>query len=33
MQVVENMDKKYNAVPLYVTKEGKFLCGDSLKEF
>ncbi|MDY2987398.1 MAG: D-alanine--D-alanine ligase family protein, partial [Peptoniphilus sp.] len=33
MQVVENMDKKYNAVPLYVTKEGKFLCGESLKNF
>lgn len=33
MQVVENMDKKYNAVPLYVTKEGKFLCGDSLRNF
>ncbi|WBW49609.1 D-alanine--D-alanine ligase [Peptoniphilus equinus] len=31
MQVMENMDKKYNAVPLYVTKEGKFLSGDVLK--
>lgn len=33
MQVVENMDKKYNAIPMYITKDGKFLCGESLKNF
>lgn len=34
MQVIENMDKsKYNPIPLYITKEGKFLSGDVLKDF
>ena len=34
MQIVENMDKsKYNPIPVYITKEGKFLSGDSLRDF
>lgn len=34
MQVIENMDKtKYNPVPIYITKEGKFLSGEVLKNF
>lgn len=34
MQVIENMDKtKYEVVPIYITKEGKWLTGDSLKEY
>ncbi len=34
MQIVENMDKsKYNPIPIYITKEGKFLSGDSLRDF
>jgi len=34
MQVVENMDKtKFEAVPIYINKEGKWLVGDSLKDF
>ncbi|EFI41515.1 D-alanine--D-alanine ligase family protein [Peptoniphilus sp. oral taxon 386] len=34
MQIMENMDKsKYNPIPLYITKEGKFLTGDCLKNF
>ncbi|RVU55115.1 D-alanine--D-alanine ligase family protein [Anaerosphaera multitolerans] len=34
MQIMENMDKsKYNPIPLYITKEGKFLSGDVLKDF
>ncbi len=32
MQIMENMDKsKYNPIPVYVTKEGRFLSGESLK--
>lgn len=34
MQIIENMDKsKYNPIPIYITKDGKFLAGDSLKDF
>ncbi|SHH21742.1 D-alanine-D-alanine ligase [Anaerosphaera aminiphila DSM 21120] len=34
MQIMENMDKtKYNPIPLYITKDGKFLSGESLKDF
>ena len=34
MQVIENLDKtKYDAVPVYVTKDGRFLGGESLKNF
>lgn len=34
MQVIENMDKtKYEPIPIYITKEGKWLTGNSLKEF
>ncbi|TJX14270.1 D-alanine--D-alanine ligase [Tissierella creatinini] len=34
MQVMENLDKNnYEAVPIYITKEGKWLTGNSLKNF
>ena len=34
MQIIENMDKsKYNPIPIYITKDGKFLSGESLKNF
>lgn len=34
MQIIENMDRsKYNPIPIYITKSGKFLSGDSLKNF
>lgn len=34
MQIIENMDKsKYNTIPIYITKDGKFLSGESLKNF
>lgn len=34
MQVIENIDKtKYNVIPIYVDKEGKWLTGNSLMEF
>lgn len=34
MQIIENMDKsKYSPIPIYVTKEGKWLSGESLKSF
>lgn len=34
MQIIENLDTaKYQAVPIYWTKEGKFLTGDCLKNF
>ncbi|WFA10195.1 D-alanine--D-alanine ligase family protein [Tissierella sp. Yu-01] len=34
MQVIENIDKaKYEAVPIYITKEGKWLTGPSLADF
>ncbi len=34
MQVMENLDKSiYEAVPIYITKEGKWLTGNSLKDF
>lgn len=34
MQIIENIDKsKYTAVPIYITKEGKWLTGASLSEF
>lgn len=34
MQIVENLDKsKYEAVPIYITKEGKWLTGPSLGDF
>ena len=34
MQVIENMDKsKYEVVPIYITKEGKWLTGTSLNDY
>ncbi|MFR4554567.1 MAG: D-alanine--D-alanine ligase, partial [Peptoniphilus sp.] len=34
MQIIENMDKsKYNPIPIYISKDGKFLSGESLKNF
>lgn len=34
MQVIENLNKsKYEAVPIYITKEGEWLTGNSLKDF
>lgn len=34
LQVIENMDKsKYEAVPIYITKEGKWLTGNCLMDF
>lgn len=34
MQVMENIDKKkYQVVPIYITKEGKWLSGDCLLDF
>ena len=34
MQVIENMDKsKYEVVPIYITKEGKWLTGPSLNDY
>jgi D-alanine-D-alanine ligase len=34
MQVIENIDKsKYEVVPIYITKDGKWLTGESLKEY
>ncbi|MDO5301852.1 MAG: D-alanine--D-alanine ligase family protein [Tissierellia bacterium] len=34
MQIMENMDgSKYHIVPVYITKEGRWLSGDSLKNF
>lgn len=34
MQIIENIDKsKYEVVPIYVNKEGKWLTGNSLMEF
>ncbi|NLK43406.1 MAG: D-alanine--D-alanine ligase [Tissierellia bacterium] len=34
MQIIENMDKtKYNVIPIYVNKEGKWLTGSSLMDF
>ena len=34
MQVVENLDKsKYEAVPIFIDKDGKWLIGDELKDF
>lgn len=34
MQIIENMDRtKYNIIPIYVNKEGKWLTGNSLMEF
>lgn len=34
MQIIENIDKsKYEAVPIYITKDGKWLTGSSLLEF
>lgn len=34
MQIIENIDKtKYEVVPIYVNKEGKWLTGDSLLDF
>lgn len=34
MQVIENIDKtKYEVVPIYINKEGKWLTGESLKEY
>ncbi|WP_138159553.1 D-alanine--D-alanine ligase family protein [Peptoniphilus catoniae] len=32
MQIIENMDKtKYNPIPVYITKDGRFLSGESIK--
>lgn len=34
MQIIENIDKtKYQVVPIYINKDGKWLTGDSLMEF
>lgn len=34
MQIIENMDRsKYQPVPIYITKEGKWLTGESLLDF
>ncbi len=34
MQVIENIDKtKYEVVPIYISKEGKWLTGESLMDF
>ena len=34
IQVIENIDKeKYDVIPIYIDKEGKWFTGDSLKEF
>lgn len=34
MQVMENIDKKkYEVVPIYITKEGKWLTGECLMDF
>jgi D-alanine-D-alanine ligase len=34
MQVIENLDKtKYESVPIYITKDGKWLTGSSLADF
>lgn len=34
MQVIENLDKsQYKAIPVYITKEGKFLGGEVLADF
>lgn len=34
MQIIENMDRsKYNPIPIYINKNGKFLSGESLKNF
>lgn len=34
LQIIENIDKtKYNVIPIYVNKEGKWLTGNSLMEF
>ncbi len=34
MQIIENMDKsKYEVVPIYITKEGKWLTGECLLDF
>jgi len=34
MQIIENMDKsKFNPIPIYINKNGKFLSGESLKNF
>lgn len=34
MQIIENIDKtKYEVVPIYITKEGKWLTGNSLLDF
>lgn len=34
MQIMENIDKKkYNPVPIYISKEGKWLTGDCLLDF
>lgn len=34
MQIIENMDKtKYNPIPVYMTKDGRLLAGETLKNF
>lgn len=34
MQIIENMDKsKYNVIPIYINKEGKWLTGPALIDF
>ncbi len=34
MQIIENIDKsRYQVVPIYITKEGKWLTGEALSEF
>lgn len=34
MQIIENMDKaRYNPIPVYIHKDGKFYSGEALKDF
>ncbi len=34
MQIIENLDKsKYQVIPIYIDRDGRWLSGDSLKEF
>ena len=34
MQVIENIDKnKYDVIPIYINKEGKWFTGNSLMDF
>ncbi|WP_071025373.1 D-alanine--D-alanine ligase family protein [Peptoniphilus raoultii] len=34
LQIIENMDKeKFNPIPIYLSKDGRYYCGDILKDF